>query len=52
MKSSKFIFSRILYLVDYTRALLIIASKVDDIEIMSSLVNVARGNICGSKAVY
>lgn len=32
-----------LYLVDCTRALLIIAAKVDDIEIMSSLINVARG---------
>lgn len=32
-----------LYLVDCTRALLIIAAKVDDIEIMSSLANVARG---------
>lgn len=32
-----------LYLVDCTRALLIIAAKVYDIEIMSSLINVARG---------
>lgn len=32
-----------LYLVDCTRALLIIAAKVHDIEIMSSLINVARG---------
>jgi thiaminase/transcriptional activator TenA len=32
-----------LYLVDCTRALLIIAAKVNDVEIMSSLINVARG---------
>lgn len=32
-----------LYLVDCTRALLIIAAKIHDIEIMSSLINVARG---------
>uniref|UniRef100_A0A3B0J7J6 Aminopyrimidine aminohydrolase n=1 Tax=Wolbachia endosymbiont of Aleurodicus dispersus TaxID=1288877 RepID=A0A3B0J7J6_9RICK len=32
-----------LYLVDCTRALLIIAAKVHDIQIMSSLINVARG---------
>ncbi len=32
-----------LYLVDCTRALLIVAAKVHDIEIMSSLINVARG---------
>ncbi|WP_143689154.1 TenA family protein [Wolbachia endosymbiont of Nilaparvata lugens] len=32
-----------LYLVDCTRALLIITAKVHEIEIMSSLINVARG---------
>ncbi|OJH32775.1 Thiaminase-2 [Wolbachia endosymbiont of Armadillidium vulgare] len=32
-----------LYLVDCTRALLIIAAKANDVEIMSSLINVARG---------
>lgn len=38
-----------LYLVDCTRALLIIAAKVDDIEIMGSLVNVARGTFAVRK---
>ncbi|WP_353287476.1 TenA family protein [Wolbachia endosymbiont (group B) of Gerris lacustris] len=32
-----------LYLVDCTRALLIIAARVSDIEVMSSLTNVAKG---------
>ncbi|MCA4774188.1 TenA family protein [Wolbachia endosymbiont of Mansonella perstans] len=32
-----------LYLVDCTRALLVIAAKVNEVEIMNSLINVARG---------